>query len=347
MSNVNWPASRWPQYSRHAAAALLILLAAFVVAIVPAAAQRSNGAGMVIRHSDGSLIYVYVEFDTDAITSEDLLLRSGLQVIMAPYGGLGAGVCTLDGEGCPADNCFCHSYTNPAYFWHFYALRDGVWVEQLQGSSTREIRDGDVDGWSWTAGDSGLPGVTIDEIAVLNGIDRNAPHPTSTATPVPPTTTPVPTATPDPPPAQTPTPTAQPTASLATGAASSQTPSPQPSSPATESATVAAMTASPSSTSPAARIQPTRTAPPTRTASPTRTATRSNRTEPRPTATADGPAHAVLVEPGSTPVALDLDQRTERSGTRSGFLVFGAMAALVVGIGAIALARARQATGSG
>jgi hypothetical protein len=51
----------------------------------------------------------------------------------------------------------------------------------------------------------------------------------------------------------------------------------------------------------------------------------------------------VLVEPGRTPVPLERDRPNENAGSTGGYLVFGGMAALVLGIGALALARARRA----
>lgn len=142
------------------------------------AAAEQNSAGLVVRHGDGTLVYVWVPFEEESITSEQLLTRSGLEAVVTPFGGLGTAVCSLDGEGCPSSDCFCKSYTSPAYFWHFYALRDGQWIEELAGPTSRTIRNGDIDGWAWTAGEHGLPLVTIDEIAALNGVREAVASPT-------------------------------------------------------------------------------------------------------------------------------------------------------------------------
>jgi hypothetical protein len=182
--------------------AVLLVLVHLAFLAGPAEAQRPNGAGLVIQHGDGTLIYAYVQFEEEEISGIDLLTRSGIAATIAPFGGLGGGVCSINGEGCPADNCWCESYTNPAYYWHYYVLDAGTWVELPLGASSRKLRDGDVDGWSWNAGEHSLPATTIDEIAALNGVDRNPPEPTATETP-PPTDTPVPTATSPPPPTAT------------------------------------------------------------------------------------------------------------------------------------------------
>src|SRR5215207_6023946 len=89
--------------SHHAArgprpAALLIVLLIFLVSLVPAAAERPNGAGLVVRHGDGTLLYVYVQFEEETISGIELLYRSGLELTVAPFGGLGEAVCRLNGE---------------------------------------------------------------------------------------------------------------------------------------------------------------------------------------------------------------------------------------------------------
>lgn len=162
--------------------ALLLLLALVLPAAspIPLAAQRPGGAGLVIRHGDGRVVVYYVEFPEPEITGLELLLRSGASVTLANFAGLGAAVCAIDGEGCPAENCFCQSYTAPAFYWHYYRLdASGSWVLQQVGPSSRRIRDGDVDGWAWTAGESGLPPTSIEQIAARLGVDR-----TAAATPV-------------------------------------------------------------------------------------------------------------------------------------------------------------------
>ncbi|MEX1157955.1 MAG: hypothetical protein WEC79_03370 [Thermomicrobiales bacterium] len=308
------------------AAALLILCLTLLAGILPVGAQRPNGAGIVIRFGDGSVIYAYVQFEEETLTSEDLLYRSGLAVTIAPYSGLGAGVCSINGEGCPSDNCFCQSYTTPAFFWHFYA-NDGGWRELLRGVSNRDVGDGDIDGWSWTAGESGLPEVTIDEIALMNGVDRNPPAPpTETPTPEPtststlaPTNTPLPTATQ---PAPTPTTPGEPTATV--------TPPAPP-------------TASPTPTSGVGQVG--LTASPTRETSPTATSPRAaTPSAPTPTLTliASATTLAVLVQPDGTAVPLEVIQ-TEEGSSVTNLMLFGGLVAVAAGAGVFVWARGRRA----
>ena len=316
--------------------ALLVLSAIALAGILPAAAQRPNGAGLVVRFGDGSIIYAYVQFEEEAITSEELLYRSGLAVAIAPYSGLGAGVCMIEGEGCPSDDCFCESYTTPAYFWHFYA-NDGGWREMLQGASSRSVGDGDIDGWSWTAGESGLPAVTIDEIARMNGVDRNAPEIPPTETPtLEPTNTPVPTDTPQPtsaPPPPPPTSTPE------------NTPAPVAQPAATGTATVTAAI-SPTATLGTDQDQVVASATQTREPHPRVTRTQTPTAlapSPPPTLTlvASATTAAVLVQPDGTMVPVDVVQADDESSSTNLF-VFGGLVAIAAGAGAFVWARGRR-----
>jgi hypothetical protein len=311
--------------------------------------------GLVVRHGDGTLIYAYVQFEEESITGLDVLVRSGLALAVAPFGGLGGGVCSLDGEGCPADDCWCASYSTPAYFWHYYARQDGNWNEQLIGASSRVLHDGDIDGWSWTADASGLPDVTIDEIALLNGVDRNAPTETPTSPPTPTPEPPTPTPTPEPPTptAAPPTPTPEPPLPTATPSAvpasptSAPSPTPTPEITATSTPPIA-LTATPQLATPVQSVDAvsgTRTTTASNALSQTATATRPPATRAAEPVATDTPAPtslAVKVEPGGTPVPLDLSS-DDGGGSATGYVVFAAMAAVVVAAGAAVVLRGRRA----
>ncbi|HUG14869.1 MAG TPA: hypothetical protein VMM78_07580 [Thermomicrobiales bacterium] len=174
----------WTARASRSFSLTLLVLLALAASLLPATAQRPNGAGVVIQFEDGSRVYAYVQFAEESMSSEQLLTRTGLDLIMTPFGGMGAAVCSIQGEGCPASNCWCMSFGNPAYFWHFYARDGGHWVEQLQGPSSRRVEDGDIDGWLWTSGDTSLPDVTIDGLAALNGVELPGGAPAIDGTPL-------------------------------------------------------------------------------------------------------------------------------------------------------------------
>ncbi len=181
--------------SRLVLAVLLALALLAGASSVPSRAEQPNGAGLVVRFGDGRVVTAYVQFEEPAITGIELLQRSGIPITVAPFGGLGLAVCAIAGEGCPAEDCFCQAKQQPAWFWHYYGLApEGRWVLHSVGASHRLLRDGDVDGWSWTSGESGLPAITIDDIARAHGVERArepSPLPTPPAGAV--TPTPLPT----------------------------------------------------------------------------------------------------------------------------------------------------------
>ncbi|HEX7103063.1 MAG TPA: hypothetical protein VF201_10515 [Nitrolancea sp.] len=166
------------------ALALLLFTATSSIAATPA--PRLNGAGLVIKHGDGSVLYFYVQFGEPQITGEQLLERAGVQLDITPYAGIGTGVCMIDHEGCPSSNCFCKSFAVPSVYWRYHSLNaDGKWVYRASGPTQRIVHDGDVDGWSWSSEDGDLPATSIDAIAKLNGITRSPANGTQVATPAP------------------------------------------------------------------------------------------------------------------------------------------------------------------
>jgi len=175
---------------------LLIALPALTRSSADAGRERGEGdgphhAGLVVRHGDGRVVTACVSFSEPTITGEELLIRSGLSLATAPFGGLGAAVCALDGEGCrpPGQGCFCHcqSLGEKCTYWVYSHLGDdGRWQGAASGASAYTVHDGAVDGWTW-GGDVALPALTLADVC-------SAPA-TATAAPSPVTVTPLPGAT--------------------------------------------------------------------------------------------------------------------------------------------------------
>lgn len=167
-------------------AALLVLLALSGGSAPVRPARAAGAVGLVIRHGDGRLLYAYVPLAGDRMTGAEALQKSGLVLNVSVGGSFGVAVCTIDGEGCnsPKEDCFCKSYGDPAFYWHYYLRNpDGTWRNSNLGAGNRILRDGDVDGWSWTGGESDLPTVTLDQIAAVVQPPRVTPPPAPTATP--------------------------------------------------------------------------------------------------------------------------------------------------------------------
>lgn len=173
-------------------AALLVLLA-LTGSTGPAQPARAAGAvGIVVRHSDGRLLYAYIPLTGDSITGGEALQKSGLALNVTVGGVYGVAVCQIDGEGCvsPQEDCFCKSYGTPSFYWHYYFRNaDGTWRNASLGAGNRVLHDGDIDGWSWTSGESALPPVTLQQIATIvrparaTGTPLPAPTPAATGAP--------------------------------------------------------------------------------------------------------------------------------------------------------------------
>jgi len=162
--------------------ALALLIALLVTATVTAQPAPPHRAGLVVVHGDGQVVSRCVAFDEEAISGIDLLRRSGLALVLGAYGGLGYGVCAIDGEGCASgQDCFCQCRSSPCTYWTYSHRRpDGSWAISGLGAGAWLLHDGDVDGWVWGDGTVAPPSIDLDDIC-----PPTPPAPTSTPVPAP------------------------------------------------------------------------------------------------------------------------------------------------------------------
>jgi hypothetical protein len=171
--------------------ALAVVLAAVLVAPIDAQQPDLHQAGLVVVHGDGSVFSGCVAFSEESISGAELLRRSGLEITLDAYGGLGYGVCGIGDEGCPAgQDCFCQCRATPCAYWvysHRYA--DGSWAISGVGASSWQVRDGDVDGWVWGDGSTAPPAVDFEQVcppdAAAPAVDSDALPPAATSAPLP------------------------------------------------------------------------------------------------------------------------------------------------------------------
>ena len=155
---------------------LATLLAAILLRPAPVQADdRLNHAGLIVRDGAGRITYAWVPFPEEEIDGIALLKRSGIPVVTVGFGALGAGVCSIGGQGCGVAECrrtVCQASAIDAPYWQFFAQDPDDpthWEWQMLGASAIRVTDGDVFGWSWTAKEPGLPGVSPRELARLAG----------------------------------------------------------------------------------------------------------------------------------------------------------------------------------
>lgn len=210
----------------HTGARWLLLLLAFLLivspvwAAPPAQTGGLNRAGLVVVHGDGRVVTRCVSFDEPQISGLALLQRSGLALDVSA-GPMGVTVCTLNGEGCPASDCWCECKGTPCTYWNYFQQGgDGAWLYAAMGATARQVNPGDVDGWVWGDGSLVPPSVSLnaicgsapppaterapstESVATMTPVAATPtallPTPSLTATPSPMTTTPKPSVTPTP-----------------------------------------------------------------------------------------------------------------------------------------------------
>lgn len=284
---------------------LLYALVAIVLHQPGARAQELNRAGLVVQLGDGIQITRCIEFTEPQISGYEVLLRSGLALEILVEGGMGGFVCGIQGEGCSSDNCMCDYPPNYWSYWHL----DGDWVYSQMGFGGYFVSNGDVEGWSWGAGEP-PQGISFDQICTPLAADTPTPTASWTPSPTPePTVTPEPAATlthspTPPPPTRTPLPT--PTRSPADTAVPTDTapltsPSVPASTPTAASKALAAATVAPAVS---ATREPGKDAVPPATTVPSIAAPAEMPTEMQPdmvTTTLPPSATITISEPSATP----------------------------------------------
>lgn len=128
---------------------VLALVGLILASVIPLAARAagnepSSQVFLAVQFGPYDHAVRSVSFSGSSITGLDALLQSGLQVETHSY-GWGTAVCSIEGVGCPASNCFC----DPNNFWNYEYWDGSQWQGHLQGAGDTPRNDGDVDGWRW------------------------------------------------------------------------------------------------------------------------------------------------------------------------------------------------------
>ena len=135
----------------------LVLLFLMAAQAGPVLADQPSQAGLVIRFDDGGLVTRCVEFQGGEITGSDLLVRSGLDIVIDATHGGGITVCKIEGTGCdyPVDACFCQCMGNgPCGYWNYFyrQLGQDEWVYSPLGALLHQVEPGSVEAWVWGDG---------------------------------------------------------------------------------------------------------------------------------------------------------------------------------------------------
>lgn len=119
-----------------------------------AAQGQEHHAGLVLQFANGSVQKYCLAFTGDSISGLDLLLKTGLDVKVEVYGGMGGEVCKIGHDGCdyPGQPCACQSYGPGGVYWTYHHLKGGQWKSSVVGAGSYKVHDGDVEGWAWSGG---------------------------------------------------------------------------------------------------------------------------------------------------------------------------------------------------
>lgn len=132
-------------------APLLLLLSLLALALPQPQDRDGNRAALVVSNGDGVVNTQCVNFAEPELTGYELLERSGLPAEIDYQAG-GTAVCSIEGTGCPASDCFCECRGSDCEYWSYWHQIGQEWEYSVVGASVYPVRNGAVEGWSWGPG---------------------------------------------------------------------------------------------------------------------------------------------------------------------------------------------------
>ncbi len=148
---------------------MLLLVAVGFAGGVPLRTVQADDPKVVdlIVEVDGREVLVRrVSFTEDSLSGLDVLQQSGLDVETL-NAGFGTAVCSIEGYGCPASDCFCADNTWTYSFWNDST---GTWENHPTGADSTTITDGSFEGWRLAAEFGALPRVGPEALAGQAGM---------------------------------------------------------------------------------------------------------------------------------------------------------------------------------
>ena len=153
-----------------------------------------NRAGLVIQFENGRIESRCLTFAEAEISGIDLLLSSGLEVVLDSSRGMGVAVCQIEGVGCayPAQTCFCQCMgSGLCRYWNYYYRDPGqsTWTYSALGATLRTVRPGAEEAWVWGDGSTPpAPDLSFEALCASSPVTATSepvPTPTLTSLPMP------------------------------------------------------------------------------------------------------------------------------------------------------------------
>lgn len=127
-----------------------------------AGAKRPRHADVVVQFGDHATVVRSIVFQTKKITGLQALELTGLDVVWIDT-QFGPAVCSIDGVGMPADNCFGDPQGR---YWGYNYWDGSAWQGYLAGAGDSKVKNGAVEGWRF--GNFGDPVYPADPVLAAN-----------------------------------------------------------------------------------------------------------------------------------------------------------------------------------
>lgn len=133
-----------------------VALVVMVVGVAAAAAGDTKQVGLVIAFPDGTHHVEIVTVPAGATTFE--ALQAASVKLATQDTQFGPAVCSINGVGCAADNCFC----DPQRFWAYFHLDPAgpKWAAASEGVGAYVPAAGAVEGLVWSETDANFAPVS-------------------------------------------------------------------------------------------------------------------------------------------------------------------------------------------
>lgn len=113
--------------------------------VAAAAPDKTRSANVIVQFADQDIAIRGITFETKKITGLQALQLTGFNVVTIDT-QFGPAVCSINGVGMPADNCFGDS---EGRYWGYNYWDGSAWQSYPVGAGSSKVKAGAVEGWRW------------------------------------------------------------------------------------------------------------------------------------------------------------------------------------------------------
>jgi len=118
---------------------------------------QADSAVEIIQYSPGIMEYIDINF-TGPISGLVALQLTGKEVITKDFGGGFIAICSINGVGCPADECLTCDSAGRYWGYNYWDDGSGSWQGYSVGAADSTVTDGSIEGWQYGSwGDPPIP----------------------------------------------------------------------------------------------------------------------------------------------------------------------------------------------